>query len=220
MDWTQQVDNYCERLGPGFYGEPINAITNIAFFIAAFIAYQKVRGDRGAEFLCFAIALIGLGSTLFHTFATQWAALADSLSILLFLLVYIHISTRRVLGKDKAIALLTVLLFLPYAIIMERVLGSIVGSLNGSLQYVPVVVLMFIYGFLAKNTDTRRGFWIGTLVLSISIAFRTVDQMVCSYLPFGTHFLWHFLNAAVLAWMVVVVHRAQSDQNTSGVELR
>jgi hypothetical protein len=114
MDWTAYVDNYCERLGPGFWGEPINAFTNLAFIIVAILVVPRIKQDPGAALLTFIIFLIGVGSGLFHTFATQWAALADSLSILLFILFYLYFATQRVLGRDKAVALLSVLLFIPY----------------------------------------------------------------------------------------------------------
>lgn len=217
MDWSEQLDNYCERLGPGFWGEPINAFTNLAFFIVALVVVPKIKGDRGAMLLTFTIFLIGTGSGLFHTLATQWAALADSLSILLFILIYLYLAAQRVLGKDKAVALLGVLLFIPYAFIMERMLGSVFGSLNGSIAYVPVLILIFLFGVLSKEPETRRGLWIGALILAISLAFRSIDEAFCQVMPFGTHFLWHILNAIMLGWMVLVLHRANADQSRSGV---
>ena len=35
MDWSAPIDAYCERLGPQFWAEPVNAATNGAFLIAA-----------------------------------------------------------------------------------------------------------------------------------------------------------------------------------------
>jgi len=35
MDWTAKLDLYCERTGPELFSEPVNALTNIAFFLAA-----------------------------------------------------------------------------------------------------------------------------------------------------------------------------------------
>jgi hypothetical protein len=40
------------------------------------------------------LALIGIGSFLFHTFAQTWAGLADVLPILMFKLFYIYVATR------------------------------------------------------------------------------------------------------------------------------
>lgn len=32
MDWNGYLDLYCERLIPGFWGEPLNAVSNAAFY--------------------------------------------------------------------------------------------------------------------------------------------------------------------------------------------
>jgi len=207
MDFSAQIDNYCERLGPGFWGEPINAITNLAFFMAAIYVFPRVRDDRGAVVLVVVLMMIGLGSGLFHTLATGWASLADSLSILFFILIYLFLATQRVLKRDRAIALLAVVAFIPYAIVVERVINAMFGSLNGSVAYLPVLILMVIYGALAKEAEARSGLWVGAGILGVSLFFRSIDEAVCSSLPFGTHFLWHILNAVVLGWLILALHR-------------
>jgi hypothetical protein len=35
-------------------------------------------------------------------------------------------------------------------------------------------------------------------VFLVSLTFRTVDNAVCSALPFGTHVVWHTLNGVLL----------------------
>lgn len=75
MDWTAQIDAYCERVGFGFWAEPINALTNIAFLASGFVIWRKAQG-RGlplAEAMAIVLFAIGIGSFLFHTFATRWA---------------------------------------------------------------------------------------------------------------------------------------------------
>lgn len=32
MEWFEAVDGYCERVDAAFWSEPINAVTNAAFF--------------------------------------------------------------------------------------------------------------------------------------------------------------------------------------------
>ena len=47
MDWTRQIDNYCERLSPDFWAEPWNAVTNAFFILAAVAGYvYAARQDR------------------------------------------------------------------------------------------------------------------------------------------------------------------------------
>ena len=78
MDWTQQIDGYCERVDFSFWAEPVNAVTNLAFLIAAFILWRRIKGQGMplAMGLVVIMAVIGIGSFLFHTFATQWASTA------------------------------------------------------------------------------------------------------------------------------------------------
>jgi hypothetical protein len=38
MDWLAPIDLYCERTAPGLLNEPLNAISNLAFFAAAIVA--------------------------------------------------------------------------------------------------------------------------------------------------------------------------------------
>jgi len=73
MDWTRAVDAYCERTGPEYWAEPVNALTNAAFLIAALVMWRRTAGLPLARVLCLILFVIGLGSYLFHTHATLWA---------------------------------------------------------------------------------------------------------------------------------------------------
>ena len=98
MDLNQSIDIYCERLGPEFWAEPINAVTNAAFILAALILWPRTRGIPIARVLVVILACIGVGSYLFHTHAQVWAAIADVTPILGYILVYIYAVNRHVWG--------------------------------------------------------------------------------------------------------------------------
>jgi len=116
MDWYQHVDGYCERLDPGFWAEPINAVTNVAFLIAALIMAIRVRGTRLplAHALTILLALIGIGSFLFHTYATPWAGVIDVVPIVLFALTYLYAASRSFLGLTPLWSALTIPAFLAF----------------------------------------------------------------------------------------------------------
>ena len=82
------IDLYCERCGPGLLAEPLNATTNLAFLIAAWAAWVLARRlnslSGGIQGLIFLTVSLGIGSALFHTFATAWARVLDVVPILLF----------------------------------------------------------------------------------------------------------------------------------------
>src|SRR6056297_1606654 len=100
MDWFAAIDGYCERLGPGYWAEPVNALTNLAFLLAALAMAWRLRGTGLplAWAMVVLLALVGLGSFLFHTHAQGWAALADTGAILAFILLYLYAASRDFLG--------------------------------------------------------------------------------------------------------------------------
>lgn len=210
MNWTAYVDGYCERVAPGLWGEPINAVTNLAFIIAAIWVWPRVARDAGARLLCVVLAGIGVASGLFHTLANQWSGAADSLSILVFILIYVFLAGRRVLGLSPLVAGISVALFFPYAYVASLGIGAVLGPLNGSVPYAAVALLIAIYAGISARSqpEIARGLLIGAVILCVSITARSVDEAVCQAWPIGTHFLWHCFNAIMLGWMILVIYRA------------
>ncbi len=218
MDWTREIDGYCERLSPAYWAEPINALTNAAFLIAAFIMWRRVRGQGMplANLLVAVLALIGIGSYLFHTHAQVWAAMADTTPILAYILIYIFAINRDVWRMRPGYAFVGTVLFVPYAAATVP-LFQFVPGLGGSSAYAPVPLLILIYAFLLRQREPElaRGLAIGACILIASITFRATDIPLCGQLPLGTHFMWHILNAIMLGWMIEVYRRymARSDQS-------
>jgi len=213
MDWMAQVDNYCERVDPSFWSEPVNAVTNAAFVLAALVIWGMLGGKRdpGARLLTLNLLVIGIGSFLFHTYATRWAGMMDTIPIVSFILIYVYLATTRFFALNHVWGVVAAVGFLPYAAAVSWGLGAVVGSLNGSIHYVPVPILILIYAALVIRRDpmTARGLSLGAGLLIVSLAFRTLDAAACQVLPIGTHFLWHILNGALLGWMILVLHRHQ-----------
>ena len=46
-----------------------------------------------------------------------------------------------------------------------------------------------------------------TAVFAVSLTARTLDAPLCDTWPTGTHFLWHCLNAVVLALVALATDR-------------
>ncbi len=105
MDLFAQIDAYCERLGPGYWAEPVNAVTNLAFMLVAVWMWRRSARVGLARLLAGILFAIGVGSYLFHTHAQGWAALADVLPILAYILVYIFAINRDVWGMRTPWAL-------------------------------------------------------------------------------------------------------------------
>lgn len=199
MDWSRPVDLYCERLGPYFWAEPVNAVTNASFLIAAVAAlllWRRGERDWPALTLIAVTFAIGIGSFIFHTVATRGAALFDTVPIAIFIYGYLWLALRRFLGLSAWTAPALVIAFglLSFAegLVVPR------GTLNGSHAYLPALAVLFVVGWLTGEAGPRRLLFSAAAVFAVSIFFRSIDQAVCAALPLGTHFLWHSLNGAVL----------------------
>ncbi|WP_290688753.1 MULTISPECIES: ceramidase domain-containing protein [unclassified Haematobacter] len=210
MDWSRTIDAYCERTDASFWSEPLNAVTNLAFLIAALVSWRRISGERLplAGVLCALLALIGIGSFLFHTFATRWAALADTLPILAFILVYLFTANLHFLRLRWPLALTGVALFFPFAALVTPFLAD-VPLLGRSAAYLPVPLLILFYALLLSSRAPRTavGLALGACILLLSLTARSADGLVCARLPMGTHLLWHVLNALMLGWMIEVYRR-------------
>ncbi|WP_394178192.1 ceramidase domain-containing protein [Yoonia maritima] len=208
MNWLAQIDGYCERTDAAYWSEPINALTNLAFVIGAAVMWRRTNGQPLGRALCVILALIGIGSYLFHTHATAWAALADVAPIGVFILVYLFAVHRDVLGLKRRIAMFATAMFIPYAAITVPVLNA-TPFVRISNFYWTVPILLFAYAFALRKRlpDTTEGFAIGGALLCLSIALRSLDEILCAAFPIGTHFMWHCLNAAMLTLMIHVYSR-------------
>ena len=208
MYLSQSIDIYCERLDVGIWAEPINAVTNFAFILAAIIMWIRCKNLVEGRVLAFLLFSIGCGSFLFHTFAQTWAAILDVTPILIFILTYIYAANRRFLVWSKRMSITGVILFLPYQFLVVSILSSI-QFLGSSAQYMPVAILIFFYSALLHKSKTNlsRELFVGATILSLSIFARTIDEPLCLIVSVGTHFIWHILNAIMLAWMIEILRR-------------
>lgn len=210
MDWFAPINAYCERSGPDYWSEPINAVTNFAFMIAAVIMWRRLRGPgmTTGRVLAANLFIIGIGSWLFHTHANQLTSLMDVIPILAYILIYVFVATRDYFGARPWVAGLVTAGFIPYAAATVPLFAMVPG-LGSSAAYAPVPLLILIYAALLRRRlpQTARGLAIGAGILIVSLTFRTLDQPSCAVIPFGTHFMWHILNAVMLAWMIEVWRR-------------
>lgn len=200
MDWSRPVDIYCERTDPSFWAEPVNALTNAAFLIAAIVAFVQWRraGERDwpVAILIALVAVIGVGSFIFHTVATQDAQLFDIVPIALFIYAYLFFALCRFLGLGLFAAIVLLVAFAALSVAEGLLVPA--HALNGSHAYLPALAATLVIGWLARHRPAGPFILGAGGTLLLSLVFRTVDSAVCAGFPLGTHFLWHLLNAAVL----------------------
>lgn len=231
MILAAEIFRYCERgQDAGFWAEPVNAVSNLAFIIAAFVAaamLARTRAVRDAlmEWLLVAVLFaIGVGSFLFHTFATRWAAVADVAPIGVFMFAYLGYALRRFLALPwlavaAGLGVFAYAMQLADGIECRVTLVSVVEAargpcLNGTAAYTPAFGAMALIGLvLAMRRHAAARYLLGAAgVFLVSMIFRTVDFEVCALTrvarrAIGTHFMWHILNATTLFLLVLAAIR-------------
>ena len=212
--WKARIDGYCERTSDAFWAEPLNALTNAAFLIAAIAAFiwarQAGRRDLGRDLLIGITAVIGIGSFLFHTLATRWAAIADVVPILLFIVVYLALVCRRFFGLGWPLAISIGLAYVPASIGFRLLWREIAdGGWGATGGYLPAIVALVVAAGLLTRRRHRaaRPLALAAALFSLSLTFRSLDAPLCGTIPFGTHFLWHLLNGALLFWLMLTMLR-------------
>ena len=216
MALLDPINNYCERTGEGLLSEPINAISNIAFFIAAWLLYKAYRAngrkDPQSTTLIIILAVVGVGSTLFHTFANGLTMLMDVIPISAFVFAYLWIAMRRLIGMSRLKTIIALLVFIGSAVLMSHIPDGY--RFNGSADYFPCLASLLIIGITLKRRNHPSAHWLlkaaGCFVISLTL--RSADYLVCPHLPIGTHFLWHTLNGVVLYLLTIAIITSRSKE--------
>lgn len=233
--WSDPVDAYCERIDASFWSEPLNALSNAAFILAAAAAFLRWRragaGDGPALYLIVIVAAVGIGSFLFHTFANRWSRLADVIPILVVIYSYFGLAMRRFLGLGLPAAVAATAAFGAFNLGFERAWAAAFGLrglelTNHSVGYFSAAMALLGVGaaligpaFRAAGSPALaearrragRALVAAAAVFVLSLSFRMVDLAVCPRLPFGTHFLWHMLNALVLFILLAAAIRFRAE---------
>lgn len=203
----QAVDRYCERTGPAFDAEPINALTNIGFLVAAWAAWRLHRRhpthhDGLILALIVNMAVIGFGSFAFHTVATRGAALLDVIPIVIFMLIYLWTIMSLFFHWKPGIKIAALSAFLVLTALLD--LGTYLPFLRGGSKYLPAIAVMIgiAAALLRHHPAAGRAFAAALGVFVVSFTMRSLDMPLCAAWPIGTHFLWHLLNAVLLYLLV------------------
>lgn len=230
MALTDQIFGYCERgLDAGFLAEPLNAVSNAMFFVAAALGWrawqQQPADERGWPELALVglVGLIGVGSTLFHTFATRWAAIADAAPIGLFMLAYMGYVLRRFCGFGWGWVAGVLALFLASFPLAAGITCGARPCLNGSVAYVPALLALgLVTVALARiRHPAWRHLCVATALFAVSLAARSVDRALCPYTIIsgraaGTHALWHVLNGCLLLVLLLAAIRHRERPAATG----
>ena len=188
------MDAYCERVGMGILAEPLNAFSNVSFLLAAWAAWLLASRtgalSAGVRALIALGASVGVGSILWHTIPTMLTLLLDIVPILVFIVWFVWLYARNVVGMRPPFAAACAAAFLAATFLVF----PLSGVLHGALVYTPGLIVTLVLGaFHARERGVERFTLLAAASVYLALFFRTIDNEVCPVLPIGTHFLWHLL---------------------------
>lgn len=192
---VEKFDEYCERVGPSLFAEPINAISNLSFIFAAWAAWilAKRTGtlSTGIKVLIALAGSVGIGSMLWHTLANTWTLYLDVVPIVIFIIGFIWLYTRNVMGKGAGFAALSIGAFFLSAFLVN----PIGDALHGAPSYLPGLLVVLVLGLYhaAQQKPSRFTLLAAAGVYFTALFFRTIDLELCHFMTIGTHFIWHTL---------------------------
>ena len=211
---------YCERSGDGFWAEPLNALSNGAFLIAALLIALRLVRQRGGFgqwwdvwVLVLLAASVGVGSFLWHTMRTPWSQWADIIPILLFINWFLASFLVRVAGAGAPVVVMGLIAYNAINIGLQAALPA--DLLNGSVFYLPTwiaLVAICAYTF-TRDRASGQALLAAAIVFTASLTLRTLDRPLCTMVAYGSHFGWHLLNGVVLyAAAMALLLRADAER--------
>ena len=199
MNFNQYLDIYCERTAFGYLNEPLNLFSNLSFFVAGIFILKNTKFhtyEPAAVWFGWLAIAVGIGSSLFHSFATVWSQLADVIPIGILVVYYLLTFSSKVLGLNRAGVVVLSLLLIGLSWAFIALVGN--HATNGSASYFGVTIVLFILAGMDWRLGKRKVLFAAGGVFSLALLFRTFDHSACQYNPYGLHFIWHLLNGVTI----------------------
>lgn len=195
----------CERHDIGPLAEPLNVLSSLAFIVVAVSIYRFYHRHEDLDrrwiwdihaltVLCF---LIGGNSVIFHAFPSPTTELLDTLSIVLFIVIYFWSVLFRIGRCNFFQAAICFIAFVGGTHILvhqfPRALNDSIGYLSSMIALIVIAIHLYL-----KARPSSSHFMMAAIVGVCSLFCRAIDRGICGDFSFGSHFLWHTLNATLL----------------------
>ena len=201
---TQLADGgsqYAETNIEHFIVEPWNALSSLLFLIPALYWAFKIRKQLKEHFfIAYCVPLLiagGLGSTLFHAFRTSsFLLLLDVMPIMILTLSVSAFFWQKLTKNWWMTGAIIFFVFVIRRAVVEinyfpyHTAANISYFISGVTMFVPVLIFLFKTEFQRVNTIVTA-----ILMFVLALFFREMDAWELSFIPMGTHFLWHFFCA-------------------------
>lgn len=191
---------YAETDLSALVAEPWNAFSSLAILLPAVYWAIKLGWDvkrYSFLYLCIPLLLLGgLGSTLYHAFrSSNLLLLLDVLptaALMVMIGIYFWFRILQSWWQVLAITLsATILRFFLFDLMPAEMAVNSGYFLSGTVIFLPMLIYLKKCDFAYSRDVT-----LSLAFLCFSLFFRDLDHRVGSFLPMGSHFIWHLLSGA------------------------
>jgi len=205
--------SYCETAIDGIIKRPWYALSNIAFFIAAFAIYRTEKSNLTRQFAAVTMT-VGSLSLLYDVTYTYAAQLLDLSGMLLFINLLLFLNLKRLYPMLKSLGWILVCYALMMTIIIT--LGSYAGNAVFGLYVLAVIITGAL--LLRKGWFTNGRLWYSNLVLfAVGFAIWILDASKAVCFDFGLlngRAIFHYICAFIM-YRMFIFYRQQTVQDTS-----
>lgn len=197
----------CEALhsGESWFSEPLNVLSSALFLVTAFALhyyFNKIRNtsrhfDLDIRLLIGITYAIGVSSLLLHSLPNAVTEFFDVMSISLFIVVFFFSVMLRILRCSMRNMILAFVGFLFFTFSSITYLES---YMNGAASYIATMAVLSMMAFYlyGKSHPSAKHFLAGSQIGVVALYFRSIDMKACSWMPLGTHWIWHTMNAILI----------------------
>jgi hypothetical protein len=195
----------CERSGMGIWDEPLNVISSVAFMLVAVSIYRHYHRHEDLQekwiwdvhALTFLTFMIGVNSIIFHMIPNPTTELLDTVTIVLFIMLYFWSVLFRIGRTSFFSALICFVAFVGFSHILvhqfPRAMNDSIGYLSSMIALIMIAVHLHL-----RARPSSSHFMLAALIGVISLFCRVIDREICDEISIGSHFMWHILNAMLL----------------------
>jgi hypothetical protein len=176
----------CEAIGAGFLSQPVNAITSLAFVVAAVVVWSQT-GDR---WVSAGLAAVGFGSFLFHGPLAPGGVWIHDVT-LAWLILMLGLRTRDIHPIGAAIGLAAI----GPTFLIEPAIAE---------PFTAALLIATVYFALLSDRTRNTLMPLGLLALSAAIGRigATGSPLCVPGSVLQAHSLWHIGAAVAVAWWV------------------
>lgn len=177
--------------------EPVNLLTNIAFFAATIVSITfaiNAHYQIPAILMSIGISIVGAMSTVFHAKPNKFTMYLDNYTITAWVLFYDYCWARYLMGYSLVTSILVVLTVIVFGLVVKRRCQNMMRGYVA--DYIPVLFMLITFGTMMIFKNGQPHILVALFLAGGALAFRVMDFKV--KFPVGVHFMWHILNGFLM----------------------